>query len=198
MSYTFHFADLEVITSKKYINQEIKSHGGGGYIINGSGRIDAPGIYSETSVQVETFLRKENGGEVQLTVNKDIALRDGHKVRLFSVWNESDKGFYVALYNKETKVVDYFPDAMILREMTNIKEKVGMLKRIIIYFLLFLLIYLPYKLISNEASLFITLIPILIAWPGVNLYNYIIIKKNNKKTTSTFISDLKYFVSQNV
>lgn len=94
--------------------------------------------------------------------------------------------------------MDYFPDAMILREMTNIKEKLGMLKRIIIYLLLFLLIYLPYKLISNEASLFITLIPILVAWPGVNLYNYIIIRKNNKKITSAFISDLKHFVSQNV
>lgn len=198
MSYTFYFSDLEVITSKKYINQDIKSRGGGGYIIDGYGRINAPEIYSETSVQVETFLRKENGEEIQVTINKDISLRDGHNVRLFSVWNESDKGFYVALYNKETKVVDYFPDAMILREMTNIKEKLGMLKRIIIYLLLFLLIYLPYKLISNEASLFITLIPILVAWPGVNLYNYIIIRKNNNKITSAFISDLKHFVSQNV
>lgn len=143
MSYTFYFSDLEVITSKKYINQDIKSRGGGGYIIDGYGRINAPEIYSETSVQVETFLRKENGEEIQVTINKDISLRDGHNVRLFSVWNESDKGFYVALYNKETKVVDYFPDAMILREMTNIKEKLGMLKRIIIYLLLFLLIYLP-------------------------------------------------------
>lgn len=196
MSYTFYFSDLEVITSKKYINQDIKSRGGGGYIIDGSGRINAPEIYSETSVQVETFLRKENGEEVQLTVNKDIALRDGHNVRLFSVWNESDKGFYVALYNKETKVVDYFVSDAVLREMTSIKKKLSKWIKVLFFFPLYFL-FLYYLNTFHEEFPLIAIALFFGLFAGFSFYDFLI-KLKNKKTTSAFMSDLKHFVSQNV
>lgn len=126
-----------VIGAQKISETKIYSSGGGGYVGQYGGRVQAPKIHSTSSTNMDFFLLKEDGIEVNVKLrDRDIPLREGQQVTmLMAKKSRNDSAYWVGLFNHNTMKIHFLLS-------DSVMENIGVVKRIRFFSLATLVLFL--------------------------------------------------------
>jgi len=184
----------EVIGNQKYSETHVSSSGGGGFVSNSGGYVEAPSVNSTTILNQDFWIRTEDGQEIPIQLkDSDIPLRIGQKISvIYSRREESDSGWASTLVNHSANRYWHINNYEVLSEYL----KVGILLKnhklrfflmtISIYILSIVIIFQLEFLVENfefYSGLVISIFPILII-VFLNKYYNFRLKKASKALQS--------------
>lgn len=140
----------EIIDNNKYSETYISSSGGGGYVGQHGGYVNAPAIHSSTILNHEFWIKTKDGLEKSIKLqNIDIPLRVGQKITLITAGIKGkDSKWYFVLVNHNSGQHWFINDAKNLLqklklESITIKTLFSLLTSLLIASLIFLgIVYL--------------------------------------------------------
>lgn len=164
----------EVIGNQKYSETYVSSSGGGGYVGNAGGYVNAPSVSSTAVTNHDFWIRTEEGEEKAIQLKHvDVPLRVGQKITLIAVAEKkSDEGWFTVLVNHNAKRHWFLHNYSNLSQSLKLgisKKKmfiIGMICSLLVYFYLISLTRQPEKAILG--IVFISAIAITSCLKGYN------------------------------
>lgn len=121
-SFLFSIIEAEVVNNERSESVSIHSSGGGGYVGQYGGYVQAPTIHSTTTSNQRIWLRLQNGSEHHLDLeNADLPTRTGHQLRLQYVSQDGGENTRLtAVHNITTsRYLDYTERAFPLMDTSR-------------------------------------------------------------------------------